>query len=250
MLDARTTDLVNRSLDESLSAAEQQELDSLLADSSEARELRDGLSGVASLLASTPPAEPPLDLESRILRGVSLPPRRAWFTWSAGWMQGKAVSYAAGAAAGLVAAIAFYELSPKPVDLSSLVGTITYVEHSEGPDDIAELQIDRPAVVGRVNVDAREDYTILRFDVDSDERVDFEIQLGDSHYEFGGFAQEPSSQAAEVNLSGSGLVISNRGPQSFAIILRDVRGANTSQGGIKVSVKQGGESLFEGSVTP
>jgi hypothetical protein len=247
MLHEHTKDLINRAVDRELSEPEKAEFNALLADSQEARSYSDGLTGLVSLLERVPLVEPPGNLQRRILNHIQLPRPQRWFTWSAAWMQGKPVSHGMAAAAGLMAAVAIYELGPvTDTDYAALVGTLARGEGLNGVVQLSYLDIDLPAVHGRVLLSGSDDLKLLRFDVASDAQVEFEVLLGGSGLTFGGFAQEAEAGTDNFSYSEGNLSVSNFGPQRFTVILRDVSAEAAESGGIVVSVSQEGEALYQG----
>lgn len=249
MLSERETDLVNRAIDGALSETEKPEFAALIKDSQEARDYNDGLAELASLLNSVPLAEPPADLQRRILSRVQLPRPRRWFTRSAGWMQGKPISYGFAAAAGLLIAVAYYEMAPGPhaeTDYSTLVGTLARGEGLLGVVEYSHLDIDLPSVQGRVALSGSDDLRLLRFDVDSVDEAEFKVNLGNSGLSFGGFAQEAAASADTFRYSDNSLSVSDNGARRFTLILRDASADKSSAGVIEISVRQNGETLYQG----
>jgi hypothetical protein len=162
-------------------------------------------------------------------------------------MQGKPVSHGMAAAAGLMAAVAIYELGPvTDTDYAALVGTLARGEGLNGVVQLSYLDIDLPAVHGRVLLSGSDDLKLLRFDVASDAQVEFEVLLGGSGLTFGGFAQEAEAGTDNFSYSEGNLSVSNFGPQRFTVILRDVSAEAAESGGIVVSVSQEGEALYQG----
>jgi hypothetical protein len=236
-----------------LSEAEHAEYTATLAASPEARQYSDDLSELFDQLASTPAVEPPSDLEHQILKGINLPRPRAWFTRSAGWMQGKPVSYAVAAAAGLLVAVGFYELTPgttSRMDLSSLVGTLSRGNDLQGVVQLSMLNINLPEVQGKVLLSGDNGLKLLRFDVNSPQSVDIEVSLQGSGLAFGGFAREADAGADDFSFSNGDIRLSNIGPQRFSVILRDVATTGATPGSIEVSVTQQGNALFQGVLSP
>jgi len=67
MLEERTLNLINADIDRELTPAEQQELDSILETSAEARAMRAELLKLSNLLNSVPDQAPPIGLSSKVL---------------------------------------------------------------------------------------------------------------------------------------------------------------------------------------
>ena len=249
MLNENARDLINRAIDGELSESEGTEFRALLAESDEARQFHEELAALDGLLKSSPKVEPPGDLESRILRRVQLPRPRRWFTSVAGWMQGNPVPYGAAAAAGVLATVLFYEIGPGPTgasDYSNLVGTLVRGNGVEGVVQLSFLNIDLPAVRGKVLLSGSGDLKLLRFNVDSRDPIDFEVGLAGSGLTFGGFAQVEGDNSESLDYESGSFKVSNSGHQEFTVILRDSPDQQGASGGIVVSVSQAGEALYQG----
>lgn len=253
MLNEQAIDLINRSMDGVLSESEQAEFELLLADSEEARQYNAELNALGTLLGGLPAVEPPQALEGRLIRQIPLPQRRPWFTLSAGWMQGKAIPYGVAAATGVLATVAFYQFNPQPggiSDYSSLVGTLARGRGIEDPVHLSFLDIDIPAVNGKVLLSGSGELKLLRFDVDSQDPVEFEVGLGGSGLTFGGFAEESGATSDGIDYADGRFTISNTGAHRFTVILRDSEAQRGPSGGVVVSVTQAGESLYQGVLSP
>lgn len=250
MLDKRTNELINGALDGELGPAEQMEFNTLMAESDEARRHKESLSRLIDRLAQEPEIELPEDFEGRLLRAVPLPASRAWFTWSAGWMQGKPVSHGLAAAAGLLAAVAFYEFSPGPNDISSLVGTLSRGNQLAGTIQLSYLDIDLPDVQGKVFLDARKGVKLLRFDIDSARSIELEVDFAESGLRFGGFATGTEGDADTVIISDDRFRISHHGAQKFSVILQDTGSMGTEEGSIVIGVNQDGAPVYSGVLSP
>lgn len=249
MLNEQAKDLINRAIDQELSETERGTYESLVAGSEEARSYSEAMAQITGLLERMPDVDPPPSLQRNIISQIQLPRPRAWFTFSAGWMQGRPVSYGIAAAAGLLVAVAFFELSPSvrsEPDLSMMVGTLARGNGLRGVVEMSYLDIDLPAVRGKVSLRGSGDLRLLRFDVDSDTPVDFEVGLAGSGLSFGGFAQEAEVGTDNLLLSHGKFSVSNLGPQQFTVILRDTAVDGAAKGGIVVSVSREGEPLYQG----
>lgn len=249
MLNDHTKELIHRALDDDLSATERAELGTLLAESEEARNFSQELEALGSLLNSVERLEPPQDLMNEISRQVQLPRPRRWFTGAAGWMQGRPVSYGIAAAAGLLAAVGYYEFTPgarDATDYGALVGTLARGNGVNGVIQLSFLDIDTPAVQGKVVLSGSNELKLLRFDVESQSPVEFEVGLGGSGFSLSGFAQESKNGTDNIEFSGGRFRLNNSGTQRFTVVLRDQADTGQASGGIVVSVHQGGEAVYQG----
>lgn len=249
----RTIDMINRSLDGELSESEQAEFDAILAGSDDARTYSEELSGLVSYIESTPAAEPPQDLQRKILTQIELPRPRKWFTWAAGWMQGRPVSYGVAAGAGLLAAVAFYELAPpssSPADLSNLVGTLSRNNGEVNLAELSALDIDAPGLQGKVQLRGNGNLRFLQLDVDSNETNEFHVSLAGSGLAFGGLAHQASGGNDSFDYSKGNLSVSNSGATRFTVILTESSRKSTGSGEVVVSITRGGEEVYRGELAP
>ncbi len=252
MLNDHAKDLINRAIDGELSDAERDECLALLDDSEAAREYRDEFSRLNDILAQVPSLEPPEELRRRIIGQIQLPRPRKWFTLMAGWMQGRPVSYGIAAGAGLLVAVAVYELAPAPRDASeysSLVGTLARGSDLEGVVPLGSLDIEHDSVRGRVVLSGNDAMQLLRFDVNSESPVEIAVDLAGAGLAFDGFAQEDEGDLGQVALSERQLRVSNLGARRFTVILHETSGAAKAESGIAVSVSREGEILFQDVLT-
>lgn len=247
MLDDRAKDLINREIDGELSDSERARCMTLLGESEAAREYRAELSRLNELLTQVPSLELPEDLRRRIATQIELPRPRKWFTHMAGWMQGRPVSHGVAAAAGLLVAVAVYELGPTPhgaSDFSSLVGTLARGNDLQNTVQLGALDIDLDGVRGRVVLSADDRLQLLRFDVHSEMRVDILVDLAGAGLAFDGFAQETEGDL-EVALSDRQLSVENLGTRRFTVVLHQTPDAATAEQGIAVSISRQGEILLQ-----
>ena len=246
-----TIDLINRSLDGELSDSEQAELDSILASSEDAKAYRDELSGLAELLENTPPAEPPEYLERDILNGVQLPQPRKWFTHAAGWMQGRPVSHGIAAAAGLLVAVAFYEMAPSvssPQDLSDLVGTMSGGERGSDSSAIAGLNIEEAAVGGSIRLVEKGDMLFLEVDIESQTPTELHAQFKDTGLVFEGFANEADESVEGFLYSRGNFSIASTRKKKFSVILSATEPVEAMAGReIQILISENRGVLYRGS---
>lgn len=251
-VDERTIDLVNRSLDGELPDAEKAECEALLAESEEARAYSEEISGVITLLESTPAEEPPAQLQRDILTKIELPRPRKWFTWAAGWMAGRPVSYGMAAGAGLLAAVAFYELSPPAstsADLSGLVGTLSRDNGQVNASELSALDIDAPGVQGQASLRGEGDLKFLRLDVDSEQTNEFHIRLAGSGLAFGGFAHPDVGGKEQFSYADGNFSVRNSGATSFTVILTGHLGESAGKGEVVLSITRQGEGIYRGALS-
>lgn len=250
-VDNHTIDLINRSLDGDLSESEQAEYDSTLAGSDEARTYSKELSGLISYLESTPAEEPPAELQRSILSQIELPRPRKWFTWAAGWMAGRPVTYGMAAGAGLLAAVAFYELSPSatPMDLSNLVGTLSRDNGQVNVAELSTLNVDAPGLKGQVMLRGEGELRFLQFDIDSDQANKFHVALAGTGLKFGGIAHPDVGGNESFSFSEDNFSVSNFGATKFTVILTGLSRESAGGEDVVVSVTREGEGIYRGALS-
>ncbi|HKJ17192.1 MAG TPA: hypothetical protein VJ984_07585 [Xanthomonadales bacterium] len=250
-VDNHTIDLINRSLDGELSESEKAEYEATLAGSDEARAYSKELSGLISYLESTPAEEPPAELQRSILTQIELPRPRKWFTWAAGWMAGRPVTYGVAAGAGLLAAVAFYELSPSasPMDLSNLVGTLSRDNGQLNVAELGKLDVNAPGLNGQVLLRGEGDLRFLQFDINSDQANEFHVALAGTGLKFGGIAHPDVGGKESFSFSEGNFSVSNFGTTKFTVILTGLSGENMGSKDVVVSVTREGEGIYRGALS-
>lgn len=216
-----TIELINRSLDADLSESEHAELESILTNSEDARVYQEELVSLSAYLESAPDIEPPADLQSRILKRVELPQPKRWFTYTAGWMSGRPVAYGFGAAVGLLAAVAFYELNPSvnsPNDLRDLVGTMTVGDRGGNAAPIAGMEIQEAAVQGTVQLIEKGDILFLEFDIESQGPTELHAQVKETGLVFEGFANRTNDGVGGFLFAKGNFSIASSRKKKFSII--------------------------------
>ena len=131
MTDESNLELISAAVDDELNVGEQIELDLLLENSAEARELQSELQELDSLLNNVPAIEPPSSLHAQIMAQVEQKPTRtkpSAVSWWRDLMPGAGLRYALATGAGaLIALIVIGGVPPVPstIDYADLVGTMS-----------------------------------------------------------------------------------------------------------------------------
>jgi hypothetical protein len=256
MQNEHTKELINAAVDGALTDAELDQLESLLAESSEARDLKQDLERVLELIDKTPGVEPPRGLSQKILESVDLPARRTKFDWRGLWPQARPATYGLAFAAGLVMAVAFYELTPvltTPQDLASLVGTMASNKQIDGIRQQETLSIDLEQIQGSVSLRTGAEVMMLEFNLDSIDAIEIRVGLEGSGLTFGGFASTESRSDSDIDtlrVSGGTLRVVNQGRQFFTMFLRESAGQQGDAAGINIELTHGGDRVYEGILDP
>lgn len=255
MLDERARELINGAADGELTAEEQRKLEAILAESPEAAAFSAELARLVRQLEALPPLEPPEQLTQRILRRVELPARGSRFAWQSVWPQARPVGFGLAFAAGLLAAVAVYELVPAPssqLDWSTLVGTLARDKPGDDGGRIDSLAIDVAAVRGTVLLSTARNagnLMILRFDLESPGPLEVDVGLAGSGLAVSGFVQSgggPGMGLETLAASADAVRVVNAGGQRFALFLKPRPNWSGQAEDIRIEVLQEGELKYQG----
>jgi hypothetical protein len=223
MLDERTLNLINADVDGELALAEQQELDSILETSAEARAMRAEVLRLSNMLNSVPKQELPDGLSGRILN--QLAPRRT-FSLASVFGSFQPVTAGLAFAAGLLMAVGYYEMSPQGIastDTASMVGTMVGGQKTGLNLLKNNLYFTSDDFSGSISLSENNGLYVLNFDLDSTDRQEIKVGLDQTGLSFGGFAENAGNSnnvMDSVILSGSTLRVVSQGQQQFTVFLR------------------------------
>jgi anti-sigma factor RsiW len=254
MLDERTLDLINAGIDGELSPEESRQLDAILDSSAEARAMRAELLKLSNLLDSQPAVQPPADLSNRILHQIQPQTQKKEFSLASFIASFQPATAGAAFAAGLLATVAFYEISPSGgtgLDTSGMVGTMLADPDSVRTDQADSISFDGLGVTGKVTLQTANEVFALEFDFDSKTPVEVEIAFAEAGLGFGGIAHAViGSDEAEKSyeLSGGTLRVVNQGRQAFTVFLLGVASDGGDGRKIDVVVSSEGARVFAGTL--
>lgn len=254
MLDERTLELINAGVDGELSAGESRQLETILKASAEARAMHAELLRLSNLLENQPAVQPPPDLSSRILQQISPQGISKKFSLAGLFSSFQPATAGAAFAAGLLATVAFYELTPSGntgIDTTGMVGTMLADPENvrKNPDDSQSFS--GFGVTGHVTLQNTNDVLALEFDFDSDKPVEVEIAIAEAGLDFGGIAHAViGSDAADKSheLSGGTLRVLNQGRQAFTVFLLGAASDGGVSKKINVVVSSEGARIFSGTL--
>ena len=251
MLNERALYLINAEIDGALGPGEQAELESLLSASEEARVMRAELKKLSSLLDETPEQQPPEDLVRRVVE--QLPPhrRRPSFSLAAFFGAFQPAPTAAAFAAGLLAAVGFYELSvhDRPTaDISNMVGTIVAPRQDAEALHRDLLELSAPGLSGTMSLDVQGDIFVIDVDVNSGQPIEIELGLAESGLAFGGLAYAGTDTAGEefYQVSGGTLRGVSQGRQACFVFLRQTADWSGRDREIVLVVSSAGQPVITG----
>lgn len=226
MLEERTLNLINADIDRELEPAEQQELDSILESSSEARAMRAELLKLSNLLDNVPEQAPPEGLSNQILN--QLAPSQPAFSFSLPRFFGSFQPLTAGLAfaAGLLFTVGFYEMTVESVasnNAASMVGTMVVGQDSGLNLLENNLHFSGEDFSGSVSLSENNGLYIMNFDLESTDRQEIKVGFESTGLSFGGIAEAPGTSdniMDTVVVSGGTLRVVSQGRQQFAVFLR------------------------------
>lgn len=225
-IDQSALDLINGGVDAELSVAEQEDLDRLLAGSSEAREINEELKSFVQLMEGLPEIEPQQYLQESIERQIRLPVQnkvpgdKQGFigTWlSANWLR---TGFAL--AAGVVLTVAVYEMGSKPIsekDATNLVGTVV---KSQAPDQgalVDRIQITNDSLDGLVELRERDDLFTLDVQLNSDGPTEVVVSFAGRGLDFEGITRGQDHNVAVSVVDGS-IYVASSGEHRYTLNLR------------------------------
>ncbi|MFC1720162.1 anti-sigma factor family protein [Pseudomonadota bacterium] len=226
MLDERTLNLINADIDRELTPVEQQELDSILETSAEARAMRAELLRLSNLLNSVPEQALPDGLSSRILNQLAPPRTISRFSLASLFESFQPVTTGLAFAAGLLLTVGYYEMSPHGMashDTAGMVGTMVAGQNSGLNLLENNLYFKGDDFSGSVSLSQNNGLYVLNFDLESTDRQEIKVGLDQTGLAFGGFAETPGishNVMDSVIISGGTLRVVSQGQQQFAVFLR------------------------------
>jgi hypothetical protein len=254
MLNARALELINGDIDGELGPQEKAELDAILVSSAEARTMKAELQRLANVLDGMPEQTPPAELADHILQQLKLPANRSSFSLAGLFASFSPAPMGLAFAAGLLMAVGFYEMSPglgTPDDASSMVGTMIMDPPGLPVEQVAQLSISGPGVLGTVGASDVGNIVVLSFDLAAEQKTEIVIAMADSGLGFGGIAREPSSEpevGEYYEVSEGSLRVVSETSRPFNVYLRRAEDGKGRQQGLGIEVIQLGERVFQGSL--
>ena len=225
-IDQRAWELLNGGVDGELSAAEQEELLKLLAESGEAREINKELKSLAKLMAEVPECDPPQYLQESIERQIRLPVEdvgpektRGFFgTWlSANWLR---TGFAL--AAGVVLTVGVYEMGSEPItdmDASNLVGTVVKTQVTAQGLLLDRINISNDRLNGQVEVREKDGLFTLNVQLKSEGPTEVVVSFAGRGLDFEGITRRQDRNDTVIVEDGS-VNVTSSGDQSYTLNLR------------------------------
>ena len=253
-IEQRHLDLINAAIDGELGEQDTAELERLLADSAEAREIKADLERTDTVLRSIPELEPPHALHDTLVAGI---PEHAAHKgsslryWLGQLRPGAGLRYALAASAGaLVAAVVFN--GPDKIngaaDPSALVGTMAPGSARNDGEMIADYAFRSDASASQLRLQRYEDALLLEIRIDTQSPLDVSIGLADTGLAPGAVAQHDGIDGTIV-MSPDDIRLRATGEQQISILLRRAgNAAPAGQADIALEFSSNGQVLEQGSL--
>lgn len=252
MSDERTFELLSAAADDDLTAAEQAELETLLEELPQARNLEADMNRLEDIMTNVADVEPPSRLRDDILQAASLP--QAGAKWSvADWLHpirsGAVLRYGFSVAFGALLVIAVYESQPRlgpTVDITELVGTMAPDSGGAGRSILDTFSFESTGVSSIVRLEQRDDALVLDVRIDATRPVEIAMDFTATGLEFEALAQTQSSFDT-IQFANNVLRVKGRGKRRFAVLLHASDDTNSaSEAEIALEFSSDGNLLQQG----
>lgn len=221
----RAFELMSAALDNDLAPEERAELDALLAESAEARQLQTELEAIERTLADMPQVDPPSGLTRQVVEQFVQPEpaNRASLTdWLTSLTFGPVLRYGFSVALGALLVIAVYENQPNkgmPADITELVGTMAPDVDAPNRRILDSFSFENTGISSVARLERRNQSLLLDIRLDTTRPVEIAMDFSASDFEFEALAQTQSTLEA-IQFDGKSLRIKGRGQRRFAVLLR------------------------------
>lgn len=228
-VDLRIQELLNGSIDDELSTAEQAELDQFLFSSQSVRDLNEELKAVTHLLDELPVVEPPAYLQGAIESQGRLPVQADAMAKKPGilgdWLGANWLRTGFALAAGAVLTISVYEMGSRPItpeEAASMSGTMVKnipADHQGSLVDSAHLntaQLD-----GLVELRSKDDLFTLDVNLKSEGPFEVVVDFAGRGLDFDGATREQDPEVA-ISIKDGSVHLASSGEQHFTVTLKRV----------------------------
>jgi hypothetical protein len=228
-IDQRIQDLINGGVDDELSPVEQKELDGLLDNSAQIRDLNEELKAFADLLEELPEVEPPQYLQESIERQIRLPvqsieheeKQSVLGTWlPAHWLR---TGFAL--AAGIVLTVGVYEMGSGPMtaeDAGKLVGTVVKNPSTDQGELLDSFRILTDTLDGQVELRSKGDLFTVDVELNSEGPTQVVVDFAGRGLVFEGITQSQNREDA-VSLTEGAIRVASSGEKRYTLNLRRLK---------------------------
>ena len=225
-IDQHAEELLNGGVDGVLSAAEQDELDSLLAGSAQLRDLNEELKTFTGLLDGLQEVEPPPYLQESIERQIRLPMQSNQHEEKQGffgtWLPAHWLRTGFALAAGAVLTVGIYEMGSGPMtaeDATKMVGTVVKSQAADQGELLDSIHIFSDALNGRVELRNKDDLFTLDVQLNSDGPTQVIVDFSGRGLEFEGITRM-QDQMDTVSMVDGSVSVASSGEKRYTLNLR------------------------------
>ena len=252
MTDERQLELISAGLDGVLDDDEREQLDKLLQESDEARELNAEFEQLDSLLSDMPEVEPPASLRAQIMAQAAPRPEKKKFSMAdflQGLLPGAGIKYVLATGAGALMALVFLggqPMEPGTIDYSELVGTMAPDAAVGNPDLLDSYSFGGDGFEGLIQLRLSGGMAFIDVSTDTDESLNIAADFSAA-----GLWPEAvahiSGRPESVAIAGQAVQVQTNGEQQLTILLRRADGTEPAeQAEISLEVSSEGELLDRG----
>jgi hypothetical protein len=252
MIDEHTIELINTGIDGELAESRKAELDTILENSDEARQLHSELTEFSGILENEEPLDLPDGLHRKIVESISLPAASRNFSFTAipGFIR-----YGLAAAAGLVLTVGIYESQqggPGSIDMNadvgSMVGTIMRNDKVEVEETLDTFIFDIEQLSSTIRLQRRDGALALDVLLDSKDPVDITVDFTSDGLQFDAIAQA-QGELQSIEFADQAIQVKGQGQHHFAVLLhRDSDLAVSGGAKIELRFASNGEIVKEGTL--
>jgi len=232
-IDPRTLELLYGSIDGELDAAQQGELDGLLAGSKEVRDLDKDLRSFIQILDEVPEREAPEYLQDAIERQIRLPVAGDSIAgkqgFLRGWLPAHWLQTGFALTAGVVLTVGVYEMGSGPMtaeDTANMVGTVVQSPASRG-ELLDSVNINTNGLNGVAELRSQGDLFTLDIELTSVVSTELVVHLSGKGLAFEGISRKQAPETT-VSVGQDTINITSSGAQRYTLSLRRIPGTQTA----------------------
>lgn len=254
MTDEQKLELISAGLDGVLDDDEREQLDKLLQESDEARELNAEFEQLDSLLSDIPEVEPPASLHAQIMAQAAPRPQREKEKFSVaeflrGLLPGAGIKYVLATGAGALMALVYLggqPMNPGAIDYSDLVGTMSPEAAVSDTDLLDSYSFGGEGFEGLVQLRLSGGMAIIDVSTDTDESLNISADFSAAGLWPEAVAQI-DGRPESVAIAGQAVQVQTNGQQQLTILLRRADGAEPAEEAeISLEISSEGELLDRG----
>jgi hypothetical protein len=232
-IDQGILELLYGSIDGELDAAQQGELDSLLAGSKQVRDLDKDLRSFIQILDDVPERKAPEYLQDAIERQIRLPVPGDGFAEKQGflrsWLPTHWLQTGFALTAGVVLTIGVYEMGSGPMtaeDTANMVGTVVQSPASQG-ELLDSVNINTDGLNGVAELRNQGELFTLDVELTSVASTELVVHLSGKGFAFEGISRKQAAETA-VSVGQDTINITSIGTQRYILSLRRIPGTEIS----------------------